>query len=190
MTLRIAVCCLLAALFLGCHHQSDLPRLFEVPDAHLVAETGKPVSLAANKGYVTVYDFIFTNCAASCPVMTGTLRRITAKVPKDAPVRFVSISVDPARDTPAVLADYAKKVRNDDRWTFLTGDRDALVKLSVDGFKLAAGGTPQPGAEPLLHSSKFAVADKDGWIREYYDSSEDDTVDHVAATVKELVESY
>jgi len=190
MTLRIAVCCLLSALFLGCHHQSDLPRLFEVPNARLVAETGKPVNLGANKGYVTVYDFIFTNCAASCPVMTGTLRKITAKVPKDAPVRFVSISVDPTRDTPAVLADYAKKVRNDDRWTFLTGERDSIVKLSVDGFKLAAGGTPQPGAEPLLHSSKFAVADKDGWIREYYDSSEDDAVDHVAATVKELVESY
>jgi protein SCO1/2 len=119
--------------------------------------------------------------------MTGTLRKITAKVPKDAPVRFVSISVDPTRDTPAVLADYAKKVRNDDRWTFLTGARDSIVKLSVDGFKLAAGGTPQPGAEPLLHSSKFAVADKDGWIREYYDSSEDDAVDHVAATVKDLV---
>lgn len=178
----------LLALFLtACNHQSDLPRLFEVPDTHLVAETGKPVNLGANKGYVTVYDFIFTNCAASCPVMTGTLRKITAKVPKDAPVRFVSITVDPTRDTPAVLADYAKKVRNDDRWTFLTGERDSIVKLSVDGFKLAAGGTPQPGAEPLLHSSKFAIADKDGWIREYCDSGDDDTIDHVARTVKELV---
>jgi len=188
MTLKSAVRCLLSAVFfLACHHQSNLPRLFEVPDAHLVAETGRPRNLADYKGFVTVYDFIFTNCAASCPVMTGTLRKITTKLPKDAPVRFVSISVDPTRDTPAVLADYAKKVRNDDRWTFLTGDRDSIVKLSVDGFKLAAGGTPQPGAEPLMHSSKFAIADKDGWIREYCDSSEDDVVDHVASTVKDLV---
>ncbi len=184
MIRRLALC---ALLLTACHHSSDLPRLFEVPSAHLVAETGKPVDLAANKGYVTVYDFIFTNCAASCPVMTGALRRITAKVPKDAKVRFVSISVDPKRDTPAVLAEYAKKVRNDDRWMFLTGDRDAIVKLSVDGFKLAAGGDPQPGAEPLLHSSKFAIADKDGWIREYCDSNDDNVVDHVAATVKDLV---
>jgi cytochrome oxidase Cu insertion factor (SCO1/SenC/PrrC family) len=187
MILKSAVRCLLpAVLFLACHHESNLPRLFEVPDAHLVAETGRPQNLADLKGFVVVYDFIFTNCAASCPVMTGALRKITAKVPKDAQVRFVSISVDPARDTPAVLADYAKKVRNDNRWTFLTGDRDSIVKLSVDGFKLAAGGTPQPGAEPLMHSSKFAIADKDGWIREYCDSSEDDVVDHVAATVKDL----
>jgi protein SCO1/2 len=151
-----------------------------------VNEAGHPRNLADNKGFVTVYDFIFTNCAASCPVMTGTLRQITAKIPKDKPVRFVSISVDPTRDTPAVLAAYAQKVRNDDRWTFLTGDRDAIVKLSIDGFKLAAGGTPQPGGEPLLHSSKFAIADKDGWIREYCDSSETDVVEHVASTVKEL----
>ncbi|HEY4640352.1 MAG TPA: SCO family protein [Thermoanaerobaculia bacterium] len=182
-----AVRCLLSAvLLLGCHHQSDLPRLFEVPNASLINDAGRPHQLAANKGYVTVYDFIFTNCAASCPVMTGTLRQITAKIPKDTPVRFVSISVDPARDTSAVLAAYAKKVRNDDRWTFLTGDRNSIVKLSVDGFKLAAGGTPQPGGEPLLHSSKFAVADKDGWIRAYYDSQETDVVEHVASTIQEL----
>jgi protein SCO1/2 len=177
---------LLALILTACHRESDLPRLFEIPNAHLVNDAGRPHQLASNKGYVTVYDFIFTNCAASCPVMTGTLRRITEKIPKDTPVRFVSISVDPTRDTPAVLAAYAKKVRNDDRWTFLTGDRDSIVKLSVDGFKLAAGGTPQPGGEPLLHSSKFVIAGKDGWIREYYDSNETDVVEHVAATVKEL----
>ena len=177
---------LLALVLLGCHHESDLPHLFPVPPETLVSDAGKQVSLGEMKGSVTVYDFIFTNCAGSCPLMTAQMRNLTKKVAKDANVRFVSISVDPARDTPAVLADYAKKVRNDDRWTFLTGDRDAIVKLSVDGFKLAAGGTPQPGGEPLLHSSKFAIADKDGWIREYYDSQETDTVEHVASTVKDL----
>ena len=100
---------------------NDLPRLFEVPNASLISDASKPYELRANKGYVTVYDFIFTNCAASCPVMTGTLRRITAKIPKDAPVRFVSTSVEPARDTPPVLAEYAKRVRNDPRWLFLPG---------------------------------------------------------------------
>jgi protein SCO1/2 len=185
MTRKLA---LLAFLLTACHHQSDLPRLFEVPNARLVAESGTPVQLAANKGYVTVYDFIFTNCTGSCPIMSGALRKITKQLPKDTPVRFVSISVDPSRDTPAVLADYAKKVRNDDRWLFLTGDRDTIVKLSVDGFKLAAGGSanPAPGAEPLLHSEKFAIADKDGWIREYYGALEDDAVDHVVKSVRDL----
>src|SRR5207248_505246 len=135
------------------------------PSDTLVAETGKRIPLDAMKGNVTVYDFIFTNCAGSCPMMTAQMRKLTKKIDKDAPVRFVSISVDPTRDTPAVLAEYAKRVRNDPRWTFLTsGTKDQIIHLSVDGFKLAAGGAPQTLAEPLLHSSRFAIADKDGYI--------------------------
>src|SRR5262245_48163984 len=97
---------LLALIFGGCTHESDLPKLFPVPNAALIDENAKPVRLDANRGYVTVYDFIFTNCAGTCPMMTGTMRRLTAKVDKAARVRFVSISVDPQRDTPAVLRDY------------------------------------------------------------------------------------
>ncbi|HEU4522121.1 MAG TPA: SCO family protein, partial [Thermoanaerobaculia bacterium] len=81
---------------------------------------------------------------------------------------------------------YASRYRKDDRWIFLTGDRDAIVKLSVEGFKLAAG-DPVPGGEALLHSSKFVVADRDGVIREYYGGTDGDAPAHVAATVKELL---
>src|SRR5947207_3267091 len=136
---------LIALLAAACTHESDLPKLFPVPNAALVDENARPVQLEANRGYVTVYDFIFTNCAGTCPMMTATMRRLTTKVSKDAKVRFVSISVDPERDTPAVLREYARRVRNDPRWSFLTGKREAIIDLSVNGFKLAAGGTPQPG---------------------------------------------
>jgi protein SCO1/2 len=174
------------ALF-GCTHKSDLPQLFPVPNAALVDENAKPVRLDANHGYVTVYDFIFTSCSGTCPMMTATMRRLTTKVSKDAKVRFVSISVDPQRDTPPVLRDYASRVRNDSRWSFLTGERNAIVDLSVNGFKLAAGGDPQPGNEPLLHSAKFAVADKNGVIRDYYGATNDDAVEHVAGVISDLL---
>jgi len=177
----------LALLAAACSHESDWPRLFPVPNTALVDENAKPVRLDANRGYVTVYDFIFTNCSGTCPMMTATMRRLTTKVSKDARVRFVSISVDPQRDTPAVLRDYASRVRNDPRWSFLTGRRDAIVDLSVNGFKLAAGGSPQPGNEPLLHSAKFAVADKNGVIRDYYGATNDDAVDHVTAVIDDLL---
>ncbi len=177
---------LLIAVFLGCRHESDLPKLFTVPNAALVDENGKTVNLALLKGEVTVYDFIFTNCRGTCPIMTNNMRALTKKVRKDAPVRFVSISVDPQRDTPAVLHEYAKRVRNDGRWIFLTGDRGTIVRLSVEGFKLAAG-DPGPGGDPLLHSSKFAVADKNGVIREYYSGTDGDIAEHVSATIEDLL---
>jgi len=174
------------ALLFACHHESDLPKLFPVPNAALLNEKGQPFRLDANKGFVTVYDFIYTNCSGTCPMMTASMRRLTPKVPKDAQVRFVSISVDPARDTPAVLRDYAMHVRNDDRWTFLTGDRNTIRDLSINGFKLAAG-DPGPNGDPLLHSSKFAVADKSGTIREYYGGTDGDAPEHVANTVRDLL---
>ena len=176
-----------ALVLVSCtRHESALPKLFPVPDASLVDEHAKPMNLAQLKGYVTVYDFIFTNCAGSCPMMTATMRRLTTKVDRNAKVRFVSISVDPARDTPAVLHDYATKVRNDDRWIFLTGDRDTVVNLSVNGFKLAAGGAGASPNESILHSAKFAIADKDGMIREYYGAENEDAVEHVAKVVTDL----
>lgn len=178
---------LVLALFaFACKPQPDLPKLFVVPDAQLVDETGKPVRLGTMKGSVTVYDFIFTSCTGTCPIMTNNMRALTTKIDDDAPVRFVSISVDPARDTPPVLAEYAKRVRNDPRWTFLTGDRQTIVDLSVKGFKLAAG-DPTPGGEALLHSSKFAVADKNGIIRGYYDATDGTVPEKVADVVEILV---
>ena len=180
---------LLLAFVIACHPRSseEFPKLFPVPDAQLVNERGQQVSLDAMKGSVTVYDFIFTNCGGTCPIMTNNMRALTPKIEKSAPVRFVSITVDPARDTPAVLAEYAKRVRNDERWTFLTGDRQAIVDLSVKGFKLAAG-DPAPGGEPLLHSSKFAVADRNGMIRAYYDATDGNAPEQVAAAVEKLLE--
>jgi protein SCO1/2 len=178
---------LFALVSLSCKPKLDLPPLFPVPNASLVDEAGRSVQLDSLKGSVVVYDFIFTSCTGTCPIMTNNMRELTPKIAKDAPVRFVSISVDPARDTPAVLAAYAKRVRNDDRWTFLTGKRDDIVNLSVKGFKLTAG-DPMPGGEPLLHSSKFAVADKNGVIRGYYDAMDGTVPEQVAQVVEQLLD--
>ena len=118
-------------------------------------------------------------------MMTSTMRKITTKIDKDAPVRFVSISVDPRRDPPAALATYAHKVRNDSRWIFLTGDARTITDLSVNGFKLAASGSSVDNS--ILHSSKFAIADKHGVIRDYYGGTSDDAVEHVTAAVSDLL---
>jgi protein SCO1 len=185
MTSNVYLVVAMLLLAVSCSHQSDLPKLFPVPNAKLVSDAGLPVQLEAMKGNVTVYDFIFTNCAGTCPMMTSTMRRITKRIDKDSPVRFVSISVDPRRDTPAALSGYAKKVRNDSRWMFLTGDAHTITDLSVNGFKLAASGSSVDNS--ILHSSKFAIADKHGVIRDYYGGASEDAVEHVTAAVNDLL---
>jgi protein SCO1 len=178
---------LFAFAIAACQPKPDLPKLFPLPNAPLVDETGRAVQLDSLKGSVVVYNFIFTNCTGICPIMTNNMRAVTPKIDKDAPVRFVSISVDPVRDTPAVLAAYAKRNRNDPRWMFLTGDTQTVVDLSVKGFKLAAG-PPVPGSEALLHSGKFVVADKEGVIRGYYEATDGTVADEVARVVDVLVD--
>ncbi|HUP47392.1 MAG TPA: SCO family protein [Thermoanaerobaculia bacterium] len=184
--MRPLILVLLFPLLFGCGQESSLPRLFPVPNASLIDENGRGVELDSMKGSVTVYDFIFTSCEGICPIMSRNMAALTKKVPKEAAVRFVSITVDPERDTPEVLRAYASRFRNDERWTFLTGEREAIIRLSVDGFKLAAG-DPEPGGEPLLHSSKFAVADREGIIREYYGGTDGDAPEHLAGTVRQLL---
>ncbi len=174
-------------LLAACAPKPDLPKLYPVPATTLVNERGESVNLDALKGSVVVYNFIFTTCTGTCPIMTNNMRALTPLVDKSAPVRFVSITVDPTRDTPAVLSRYAARVRNDPRWTFLTGNRDTIVTLSVKGFKLIAG-DPMPGGEPLLHSSKFAVADKQGTIRGYYDATDGTVPEDVAKAVEQLLD--
>jgi protein SCO1/2 len=162
---------LIASLFsISCEPKPELPVLFTVPDETLTNDGGQPVSLAAFHGKATVYAFIFTRCAGVCPTMMISMKSLAAEVSRDAQVRYALISVDPDYDTAAVLRDYRKKHGVGDAWVFLTGTREQISKLSIEGFKLAApkgGGGPD---EPIVHSTKFVLVDKQGRIRAYYDS--------------------
>lgn len=171
----------------SCGESAALPALYPVPAATLTTQNGDSLNLDGLKGNVAVYDFIFTSCAATCPVMTGSMRSLTKEL--DSPrLRFVSITVDPARDTPAALRQYAQRAKAEERWIFLTGERGAIVDLSVKGFKLAAG-DPGLGAEAILHSTRFVVADADGMIRGYYDGTSAEDMKRLARDVRALLRS-
>ncbi|MGK2857210.1 MAG: SCO family protein [Thermoanaerobaculia bacterium] len=161
---------LTSGLLLSCQQQSALPVLFSVPAETLTDDSGRTRSLSEFNQSVAVYAFIFTRCAGVCPTMMEAMKRLASEVPPDIAVRYVLISVDPGHDTPEILRAYRQKHDVGDRWVFLTGSRDTISKLSIEGFKLAApkdGGTPN---EPIVHSTKFVLVDKTGQIRAYYDS--------------------
>jgi protein SCO1/2 len=167
---------------------AELPRLFPVPSFNLVERSGRPATLAGLRGHPWVADFIFTRCGGACPAMTARLAALRTRL-AGTPVRFVSFSVDPVNDTPAVLARYAADVKAGEEWWFVTGPVKELHALSVDGFKLAAMEAPpgSPGPDgPFLHSSKFVLMDGDGWIRGYYDSEDEEAVRALEADARRL----
>src|SRR5205809_5006517 len=102
---RVAAFFLLLVLIGGCKREAALTKLYPLPDFPLPDQTDKTVTLKELKGKVWVADFIFTNCAGTCPIMTDKMRKLQETLPAD--VRMVSFTVDPERDTSKALAAYA-----------------------------------------------------------------------------------
>ena len=181
----LCLCLSLLALW-GCKREAELQKLYPVPDFSLTDQTEKKVTLSDLKGRVWVADFIFTNCGGICPVMTEKMRKLHESLPRE--IQLVSITVDPDRDTPKALAAYAAEHgAPQDRWLFLTGDKQSLYNLCVQGFKLpldATGGTP---AEPIAHSTRFVLVDQQGEIRGYYDGTEEESMTRLIHDAKSLL---
>jgi len=170
--------------------KDDPPHFGRLPEFSLWDHTGQPVTRAGLKGRVWVADFIFTRCGGACPAMTARMSRLRREVPDE--VAFVSFTVDPANDTPEVLARYAANFKAGKGWRFVTGPQKDLYALSTDGFKLAAMEVPAAqqrsgeGDGPFLHSSKFVLVDGGGDIRGYYDSTDEDEVKKLAADIARI----
>ena len=116
---------------------SDLPRLWEVPDFALTERSGQSVTRADLLGKVWIASFIFTRCVEECPLVSNHMARLQDVFAAEPDVRLVSITVDPAYDTPEVLTRYAQNfAAQPQRWLFLTGDKAMIYRLVREGFRL------------------------------------------------------
>jgi cytochrome oxidase Cu insertion factor (SCO1/SenC/PrrC family) len=131
-------------LYLGVSFESlsrraghDLPRLWEVPDFALIERSGQTVTRADLLGKVWIAGFIFTRCAEECPLVSNHMAQLQDVFAAEPDARLVSITVDPAYDTPEVLTRYAQSfAAQPQRWLFLTGDKATIYRLVREGFRL------------------------------------------------------
>jgi len=146
-----------------------------VPDFSLTERDGTNVNLGQLRGKVWVADFMYTSCTDTCPLQTAMMAKLQQEFAGKPNLQLVSFSVDPERDTPQVLTNYATRYRADaKRWYFLTGQRDRILRLVQEGFHLAVAALPND-SEPsgtIPHSPRFVLIDKQARIRGYYDSRE------------------
>jgi protein SCO1/2 len=165
----------------ACIKPKELPVFGDIPEFQLTAQTGQPFDSKTLDGHVWVADFIYTTCTGPCPMMTTHMRQLqnsTAEIPE---VMLVSITVDPAHDTPAVLAEYAGHFKQDPaRWFFLTGEQAMLNDLGVHAFKLnSVDGS-------LTHSTRFVLIDRKRRIRGFYTYGEDGFMPQLLHDVRQL----
>lgn len=105
-----------------------------VPDANLVDQDGRPVRFYTDlvKGQVVAMNFVFTSCGTICPPMGANfakLQKLLGGHPDGPRVRLISVSIDPATDTPERLKAWAGKFGAGPGWTLVTGDRDEVARL-------------------------------------------------------------
>lgn len=160
-----------------------------VPDFALVERSSKTVHLADLRGAVWIADFIYTTCQDTCPLQSAELAKLQKKWHDKAELRFVSFSVDPEQDTPAVLAEYAARFNADEsRWLFLTGDKEQLMRLVREGFRLSAAPAPDFATSGvILHSPRFVLVDREARIRGYYDSRDSEALERLRSDAISLL---
>jgi protein SCO1/2 len=178
MRLRFAA---LLLLFAGCSPHRDLPFLGQVPAFAMISQDGKAFNSESLAGHVWIADFIFTHCEGACLRMSSQMHKVQTATASDPQIRLLSFTVDPARDSPAVMAAFASRYQaNPARWSFLTGEPKTLQILSRDTFKLS----DVDGS--LNHSTRFVLVDKRGRVRGIYGTQDDDPVGKVVADARQL----
>jgi protein SCO1/2 len=144
---------------------TPLPEI--APEIALTDHEGNAFKLSELRGQAVLLDFIFTTCPGPCPMQTAAHVRLWKHLPDELRARthFVSVSIDPSTDTPAMLRAYGT-ARGVDfaRWTFLTGSIDA-VQAVLDAYGI--GKTRAPNGELIHTLVTFLIAPDGKLVRTY-----------------------
>ena len=117
-----------------------LVKIGPAPKFELVNQEHKKITNEFYKGKVYVLEFFFSTCPSICPKMNQSMLDIEKSFFGNPNFGIVSITIDPAHDTPEVLKAHAKLLGvKSSNWNFLTGDKDAIYNLANKGFNIYVG---------------------------------------------------
>ncbi|MBI4381228.1 MAG: SCO family protein [candidate division NC10 bacterium] len=149
-----------------------LPLIKPAPDFTLLDTSGRPIRLSELRGKVVLISFIYTACSSACPLLTQRMALLQARLARSGlrrrEAQFLSITVDPYRDSAEVLGRYAARLRaGSDGWRFLREEPERLkpVLTAYDEWT-----RPQPDGE-IDHPARLYLVDQRGNIREIYSLS-------------------
>jgi protein SCO1/2 len=151
----------------GDQEEQRLPTIGPAPDFALTSQDGTEVTLESLRGKVVAVAFIYTWCPDVCPMLTDKMARVQDELGKDfgTKVAFVSITIDPERDTPTVLKDYAEAFDADlAGWSFLTGDPTAVFDVAR---RYGVGVVHGPDGQ-VDHTLLTTLVDREGTMRVQY----------------------
>ncbi|HVE65155.1 MAG TPA: SCO family protein [Thermoanaerobaculia bacterium] len=131
-----------------------------IPDFALTDQTGRTVRLSELRGEPVAVTFIYTRCpiATACPLTTTRFAKLDSMLAAKGFGKLLTITVEPERDTPKVLSEYASHLKaNPARWKFLTGDPKAVADVAS-----RFGVIYYPDEGQIVHAQAVAVVDPAG----------------------------
>ncbi|MGF1671250.1 MAG: SCO family protein [Balneolaceae bacterium] len=188
----LAAICVALILAAGCSRLSVKDNI-SGESYNLINQNGEQVTFPDDfKGKYIILGYVYTKCPDICPMITYNMRDVQRELSDEKDVHFISISFDPSRDTPEILAQYAKNYRiNVDNWTLLTGDRSTIDKL-LNRLEIAVVKTPTRFTDSgeaiyfLDHTDRVSFVDNEGNIRRNYYGSELNS-EEVVSDIKTLL---
>ncbi len=160
-----------------------LPRIRLSPAFSLTDQNGERLTNEDLRGKIVLYNFTYTNCPAACANLDATMQDVYARLDEanlgEIPFLRVTVSFDPARDTPSTLKSYADGLTaNRETWVFATTDDEALLKTIIGaGFKAYY---EKKADGSYAFDPTFILVDGWGTIRgEYRYSTEVSTADRI-----------
>jgi protein SCO1/2 len=172
------------------NHFTKLPVLG--PSGHTIADFkmnnqhGTTSSSADWNGKIVIADFFFTHCPVVCPKMTRSLKNVQQQYLDKEDLLITSFSVDPQRDTPERLKEYAEKMDITKNWLLLTGDKKEIYRLARKSFLVVAT-DGDGGPDDFIHSELLVLIDKQKRIRGFYNGTDSEDVDKLMLDVKRLL---
>jgi len=159
-----------------------LPPLGAAADGQVLTDAGQTVRLHELFGPdVVVLSFIYTQCsdAEGCPFATAVLHAIGARLVEEPEllgrVRMISLSFDPARDTPAVMRRYGEGVRREGiDWRFLTTASEEELSPILDAYRqtrVAERDEQGQATGQYAHLLRVFLIDRERQIRQVYSTS-------------------
>lgn len=135
---------------------------------------------------IVVVNFFFTHCGSICPNMMRHLQTVAKAFVGNKTIQLVSFTVDPERDSAAMLKRYATAYTIDSsQWTLLTGHKKDIYRLARKEFFLTA--TDGDGGESdFIHSDQLVLLDSHQQIRGYYSGVNDQQVMQLIHDIKKL----
>ena len=169
------------------------PIAHRVSDFRLTTQRGETLTGESLRGRIHVASFVYTKCAAVCPVLVRDLAKVQAAIATLPDVVLVSYTVTPEADTPAALAAFGRERSIDpDRWRLVTGDRRQIWRLARESYfaddPRALDGEPSP-EQAFLHTEKVLLVDRHLHLRGVYNGTSAFDIEHLITDLRRLASS-